>query len=221
MTLPIADIARSRKPDEAFRIARLQIEKAGVPVIAERVAGESFRGFCLAPDNPKPPIIFINTLGQLPATKLFTLIHEFVHVFVRATGVSDPFVLRNKLERYCNKITEEFLLPTKQFSEIFQYYRRRDPDLPPRQIVDAISGHFGASKQATAIRIEELNLDSSDFYNQWLGSYPGGYSSDFVDSVKSDEEQEDLENESTTSGGGGGVYSAVIGKMATIARRAF
>jgi Zn-dependent peptidase ImmA (M78 family) len=168
--LDFSKIKSIEGPLTTFRYLRARIEQLGVPVLCESVKDETFRGFCLAKGSSSP-FIFINTWGQTVKTKNFTLVHELVHALLRAEGVSDPFILTNNLERFCNQVTVNVIMPADVFrTEFVKALQEAGDDY--LTLVSSLSDRFKISKQATAIRIAELGL-INDFYGAWLARMRG------------------------------------------------
>lgn len=188
--VPIRRADGSVDPTLTFRETRVSLEREGVIVLCDRVA-DPFRGFCYAPPG-EFPIIFVNTSGQRPATKLFTLMHEVVHVLLGKTGVSDPAIINNEVERFCNSVTASVMMPQDQFSQAYSRVASRDP----RTAVDILSRRFGASKQASALRVSDLGLNK-DFYAAWSATLPSK-----IPTI-------DDEDEGEESSGGGGISSQI------------
>jgi hypothetical protein len=72
---------------------------------------EEFRGFSLV--DPVAPLVFINT-RQTVNGQLFTLAHEFAHVWRGIGGVSledARWQPQGRVERWCNDAASEFLVP--------------------------------------------------------------------------------------------------------------
>lgn len=70
-----------------------------------------FRGFSLI--DPIAPLVFVNT-SQTINGQLFTLAHEFAHVWRGVGGVSLEAMQWNpqgEVERWCNDVASEFLVP--------------------------------------------------------------------------------------------------------------
>lgn len=70
-----------------------------------------FRGFSLV--DPLAPLVFVNTRQTLNG-QLFTLAHEFAHVWRGVGGVSLEdmrFQPQSQVERWCNDVASEFLVP--------------------------------------------------------------------------------------------------------------
>lgn len=112
----------------AFNYLKQKTEEAGILVLINgivennthrKLSLEEFRGFVLY-DNIAP-VIFINNNDTLSA-KIFTLIHEIVHVLI---GQSASFDLQNlqssdnEIEKFCDKCTAEFLVPKNQLRELY------------------------------------------------------------------------------------------------------
>ncbi len=103
-------------------------EKAGILVLCNSLVGnnpyrklsvEEFRGFCIA--DQFAPIVFINK-NDTKAAQIFTFAHELVHIWIGESGVSnaqlDPTQsTRIEVERFCNQVAAEFLVPAKIFIE--------------------------------------------------------------------------------------------------------
>jgi Zn-dependent peptidase ImmA (M78 family) len=78
---------------------------------------DEFRGFTLIDEFA--PLVFVNTHQTLNG-QLFTLAHEFAHVWLGAGGVSleDPaWEPQNEVERWCNAVASEFLVPSSDLRQ--------------------------------------------------------------------------------------------------------
>lgn len=112
----------TKTPDEAFTYLRETIEASGVFVLLlgnlgsyhTNIPVEVFRGFALA-DNIAP-LIVINDQDAKAAWP-FTVLHELAHLWLGQTGTSGTDS-ENNIERYCNDVAGEFLLPA---SEVRQF----------------------------------------------------------------------------------------------------
>lgn len=102
--------------ESAFAILRERAEHAGVFVLLignlgshhSAIPVEAFRGFAIA--DSIAPFIVIND-GDAKAAWSFTLLHELAHLWLGATGVSGGGAPEMKIERFCNEVASEFLLP--------------------------------------------------------------------------------------------------------------
>lgn len=107
--------------DDAFKYLRTIAEEIGIFVLLAGNLGSHhsnidtkiFRGFVLADDIA--PFIVINDQDARSAWS-FTLLHEIAHLWLGQTGVSGYFA-ENRLERFCNDVASEILLPTDDLND--------------------------------------------------------------------------------------------------------
>ena len=116
-------------PRVLFSSLRAQVEMIGAFVLLvgdlgshhTRISGRIFRGFAIADEIA--PFIVIND-QDAESARSFTLMHELAHVFVGSTGVSDapsistPATQLARVERFCNDVAGEFLLPSDSLDPI-------------------------------------------------------------------------------------------------------
>lgn len=168
---------RPRQFDEYLRQLTQRIEDIGALVMRNSVVGNStsrhlsadeFRGFAITDDYA--PVIFINA-ADTPQAQLFTLIHEFAHLLVGESGVSDLSPKNtNHIEKFCNRIAAEFLVPSEEFQAHWQHdlddWRRNLPNL---------ALHFHVSQWVIARRALEHNLIDETtywvFYREVLNAF--------------------------------------------------
>src|SRR5699024_3916533 len=80
---------------------------------------QQFRGFAIS--DPVVPLIFING-KDAKAAQIFTFAHELAHIWLGSTGISNVLIgetdygVHSALERKCNKIAAEFLVPEAGFA---------------------------------------------------------------------------------------------------------
>ena len=141
-----------------------QIESAGILFIRNGVVGnntnrpldlEEFRGFVLI--DQYAPLIFING-GDSKNAQLFTLIHETVHLLLGESGLIDANMnLKscNTIERYCNHVAAEFLVPEDQFRISF---KRHDNSVAVENAISELAKEFKVSKFVVIARCRELSL---------------------------------------------------------------
>jgi Zn-dependent peptidase ImmA (M78 family) len=118
----IARFRAAKTADEAFAYLRELIEENGVYVLLLGNLGsfhtnmpvEVFRGFALA-DNIAP-LIVVNDQDARTAWS-FTALHELVHLWLGQTGISG-IAAGNRIERYCNDVAGEFLLPASELRSL-------------------------------------------------------------------------------------------------------
>ena len=108
--------------DQLFRKLRQRSEAAGVFVLLASGPGsyhtalgaEIFRGFAIS--DRRAPFVVVNDRDARPA-RSFTLLHELAHIWLNASGVSgsvsadEPESQPHRIERFCNDVAGEILLP--------------------------------------------------------------------------------------------------------------
>ena len=108
--------------DALFKLLRNASEEIGVFVLLigdlgnyrSTISSNVFRGLAIADDAA--PMIVINA-KDAKSSRPFTLVHELVHLFLGITGVSDapsaqdPTTSNAIVERFCNDVAAEILLP--------------------------------------------------------------------------------------------------------------
>ena len=130
----------TRDASALFTLLRAAAERAGVYVLLlgdvgshhSDIGEDVFRGFALADDLA--PFVVIND-NDAGTARSFTLVHELVHIWLGASGISGPLrgVPINVVERFCNDAASEFLLPS---SAIGDYSRLLHA--PLKDVTDAV-----------------------------------------------------------------------------------
>jgi Zn-dependent peptidase ImmA (M78 family) len=114
-----------KNAEDAFTYLRTKVEEAGVFVLLVGNLGshhtnipvDNFRGYASA--DRLAPMIIINDRDSKAAWS-FTALHELVHLWLGATGISGTDTT-DKTEQYCNDVAGEILIPSaelKVFTDI-------------------------------------------------------------------------------------------------------
>lgn len=160
------DQPRPKNFEDYYTQLRQKIENLGVLVMRNSLVGNNshrkldrneFRGFAISDDYA--PLLFINTADS-PQAQIFTLLHEFAHLLVGESGVSDVAPnSSHQLEQFCNKLAAEFLVPSNEFTRLWQ------PELDDwKQNLSELAQHFHVSQWVIARRALEHEFISSQQY---------------------------------------------------------
>lgn len=113
--------------DHLTRIVRAA-EGIGVLIFHSGVVGNNthrtldvseFRGLALS--DPQAPAVFINT-RDAKAAQVFTMAHELAHIWIGESAATDTTAdveaveNQSEIERFCDRVATEFLVPERQFS---------------------------------------------------------------------------------------------------------
>lgn len=117
LSVPIADRESWRTEYDALNAWKVAMENLGILVMhLNRVDVVEMRGIAIA--EQVFPLIAVNGKDS-PNGRIFTLIHEFVHLMMGATGISNLRVharsttYEQRVERFCNSVAGEVLVPTR------------------------------------------------------------------------------------------------------------
>lgn len=126
---------------------------------------DEVRGFALA--ESVLPIIGINSKDSYNA-RIFTLIHELVHVLLRdSILVNDPLTnywetSNRTIEQLCNRLAAEILVPLVDLDKEF------DTEVSALEEVNRLSRFFGVSDYVILIRLKSQSLISEELFKDLL-----------------------------------------------------
>lgn len=156
--------------DAAVSMLTKQMEDAGIFLVYNGVVGNNThrplkvsecRGFALA--SPTAPYIFVNSADSKSA-QLFTLIHEASHLMLGVSAghageetVSLGTVIQDTVERYCDRVAAEFLVPAAELRSVWNGN------------IKYVSRRFKVSEIVVARRAHDLDILSDEAYRAfWL-----------------------------------------------------
>ena len=180
LAVSLADYRHAQTSEAAFRLLRERAEALGVFVILLGNLGshhtalslETFRGVAIA--DPIAPFIVINDQDSRAAWS-FSLIHELTHLFLGQTGVSGGRPDRG-IERFCDSVAAEFLLPTSEVIGTFQAQAPRTDQLA--EWISAAARRWKVSRTMIAYRLYSVELIEAPqwhllrtmFKEQWIAN---------------------------------------------------
>lgn len=149
------------------------IERLHVLVLqSSHVPGEGFeleeaRGFSIG--ESFLPVILINA-KDAPAGRVFTLLHEFTHLLLNATGVCDllevwhPKTEEQRIEAFCNRVAGAVLIPSAGLAAQPVVQRHNSQEDWTDDEIAKLARTFVASKEAVVRRLVITGRASEAFY---------------------------------------------------------
>ncbi|WP_081058258.1 ImmA/IrrE family metallo-endopeptidase [Burkholderia vietnamiensis] len=162
--LALSDDDRRTSPDAGAYFSALskKAEARGILVFKtsyvksntrRSISENEFRGFAIA--DRYAPVAFVNG-NDVEVAAVFTLIHEIAHIWLGVTGVSDlpPTNIGNPVERLCNRVAADILVPSHVFQSRWQGI----------ESLDTVAAYFRVSKVVIARRALDSGLISQQQY---------------------------------------------------------
>ncbi|MEK6615781.1 MAG: XRE family transcriptional regulator [Bacteroidota bacterium] len=150
-----------------------KIEEQGVAVFQLSLTPDGLRGFSLI--DEVVPVIVVKRGGETPASKVFTLFHEFGHILLNEGGLCDINFNKQEIEieKWCNAFAAELLVPTSLFLQqdlVVQYEKAGQKEWILKDLVE-LANRFHVGPLVTLRRLLTLNRTTPQFYNakheQW------------------------------------------------------
>jgi Zn-dependent peptidase ImmA (M78 family) len=167
----VVDRARLKTRENARNHLRRTFERRGGLAIVTSMVGndnhrmldrDEFRGFTLADDLA--PLIFVNSSDEPLSGQIFTFLHEYGHVVLRATGVSDEDLTRDAtgsgVEKWCNTLAAEVLVPADDLRAQF----RADNAL--RDELDRLARRYMCRTLVVLLKLRQLDLVGAAGFDQ-------------------------------------------------------
>ena len=171
INLSVKEQRRIRSKEAFFSVLRGKFEEAGIFVLQmgnlgsyhTNIPPDVFRG--LAISDPIAPLIVINHTDA-QAAKLFSLLHELVHICLGETGYSnlDSLSIKRQTrithETFCNKVAGEFLVPEEELQDAWK--STVDEGIGAR--IANLSRAFKVSRIVIGRRLLDVGLIDEGFY---------------------------------------------------------
>lgn len=159
-----------KSASKVYYSLRSFIENLGVFVMHYQFGVDDIAGLYTKVDGG-PPVILINTNNSSKARKLFTLAHEFCHVLLRKDGISNPSIIKNKIESFCNHFAACLIAPSKVIRKAIRRYGY-DMSLK-NDSVRLLATNLGISQQALVLRLVDMGIFQAKAYITWISGFKG------------------------------------------------
>lgn len=165
-----------RKPEKALSYCISKLEEQDFLIFqAAKIQPEEMRGLSIAYETF--PIIALNRKDE-PSARLFTLLHELVHILSRTSGIcndmSQDKTQASQIELFCNKIAGLVLVPTMLLKKnknlsLIQQYGLDDT------YVNALARDFAVSREVVLHRLWDIGIIGQTIYFDTLNRYSEEY----------------------------------------------
>ena len=165
-----------KNSNEAFNYYLEALSAIGILVFQTGKLDKSImRGMSIY--DPVFPIIVVNRKDEYNA-RIFTLLHEFVHILTRTPGICDTFGVecqnQFEIEIKCNRVAAEALVPqdTLLVENGWNQIVRSGWD---DNCIQRIAKNFAVSREVIIGRLLTIGKITLDFYNLKLSQYTDEY----------------------------------------------
>ena len=200
--LEISEASQKRFAKNAFDGWRAAIEaKDTVVFVVPRLKIKEMRGTALA--ETTLPVILVNGKDRGNG-RVFTLLHEFCHLALRQSGISNVGGDRNDapspaIERFCNAVAAAALMPGDWLLREHLVAQKGNVKTWDDDELDALAHRFGVSPEAVLRRLLTLGRTTQTFYDSKRAVFQKFY--------------DDLEERKEKSTGGPEYHLAVLGQL--------
>jgi len=150
--------------EAALKSWRSAVEEVGVFVFKHSFKQKSISGFCLVDDEF--PVIYLNN-GTTKTRQIFSLFHELAHLLLHmnAIGKVDQSYIEylpqkeQRIERFCNALAAEFLMPSDDFLNRIQSQFQITEDSLSR-----LAKRYRVSREVVLRRLLDLGMVEQAHY---------------------------------------------------------
>lgn len=148
---------------DAFKNWRILVEQAGVLTLqATGIQLDQARGFSISLDPL--PVVVVN-IKDAPRGRIFTLLHEVVHIMLSDGGICDLHDADE--EAFCNQVAGAALFPKEALlrCKTVRQHKTGEPVWSDYELQE-LSRQFGGSREAALVRLLTLKLTTQVFYDR-------------------------------------------------------
>lgn len=176
--IPLSVQTTWKVAEAALKTWRRNLEEVGVYIFKHSFKQKEISGFCLA--HIEFPLIYINN-STSKTRQIFTLFHELGHLLLRVNSISmfdDSYVdtlppRERRVERFCNALAAEFLMPTEDFERYANSLKKVNDEM-----LEVLSLRYHVSREVVLRRFLDMGRISSAYYaakvKQWNNEYEAG-----------------------------------------------
>jgi Zn-dependent peptidase ImmA (M78 family)/DNA-binding XRE family transcriptional regulator len=161
----------------AFNALRARVEALDVLVFqSDRIGADEVSGFAIA--ESLLPVIVVARKDTPPTRRTFSLIHEFAHLMLHMSGVSDLHVDAarppedQRVEVFCNSVAAAVLMPR---IDLLAERAVADYDGPPDgwsdEVIEELARSYSVSREALLRRLLTFALTTQAFYRAKRAEY--------------------------------------------------
>ena len=156
--------------DTALKLWRRAIEARGIFVFKDSFKQREISGFCLRHDEF--PVVVINN-STTKTRQIFSLLHEVAHLLFQRNGISrfddagiDQLPAQDRaIERFCNSIAAEILIPADDFARAVRDWGR-DPRTASDEDFAVLARRYHVSRSALLRRFLDDDRVTQEFYRE-------------------------------------------------------
>lgn len=169
LCMPVPDDLRFRDDYEALNRWRSALEDTGVLVFQARgIDPAEMRGFSIG-ELPLP-VVVVNIKDSVRA-RIFTMLHDFVHLMLRHGGLCDLGETNRppeeqRVEIFCNRVAGAVLVPKDDLLKQSLVTRRGEGATWSDDEIVELAGRYRASREAVLRRLLILGHTTRDFYER-------------------------------------------------------
>lgn len=156
--------------EQALKEWRKAVENAGIFVFKAAFKQKDISGFCLMDDAL--PLIYLNN-STSKTRQIFSLLHELGHLLLSMNGLSkldtgyiaDLPQREQRIERFCNAIAAEVLIPEADFISQTQHWPIDVEELTDSHFSE-LATRYGVSREAILRRFLDGGRVGRDYYER-------------------------------------------------------
>lgn len=170
ISLPLSSMHKDAYGHKALKYWRSAIEKKDVLVWqSSRFSSDIVSGFAIF--EKQLPIVVVSRKDASPRRRLFSLLHEFTHLLLRSSGISEIDINADlskapeeqRVEIFCNAVAAASLLPRDLFLRNSTVGGHSGDEWSDAEL-ESIGRDFGVSREAVLRRLLSFKRTSKQFY---------------------------------------------------------